>query len=248
MIEEKTLSPEQRLYGSFLDDYNNITENISSFKRDKEIKELKNRSYSCLKCNKFLKIIIFSKIKIVYTCDCKKDAETIYIKDLVHHELGEKEASYLTCQKHNNKKFEFYCFDCEENLCSECKLLGHKHNNIENLNDIQNIEEKIEKLNEIIQRYNYNQIDMQYNSNNLDSSFDDYDEFLFLLKENEDKFITFCIVTINYFKDYSTYSQIENLNKIYEYVFSLKIICFIKYQTYYLLRIYIFWMILMLKI
>ena len=222
MIEETTISPEKRIYGSFLDDNYNFSDNISSIIRDKE---LKLRSCSCLRCNKFLKIIFFSEFNIVYTCDCKKDAEIKDIKNISYHELEEKEVSYLTCQKHHNKKFEFYCFDCEENLCSECKQLRHKHNNIEKLNDIQNIGEKIEKLNnEINRRYNHDQIDIQCNSLNLDTSFDIYEEILCYIEENKEKFIEFCKVIINYFKEYPTYSQIENLNKIYEYVFSLKII------------------------
>lgn len=222
MFEETLLSPEQRLYGSFLEDNinNNFIDNISSVKSDKE---LKNKSCSCLECNKFLKIIFVSKIKIVYICDCKKDAETKKIKDLIYHELGEKEVLNLTCEKHDNKKFIFYCFDCKENLCSECRH-EHNHNNVERLNDIQNIWEKIEEINnEINQRYNYNQNDSQCNSLKLDSSFDDYEKCISIITENEKKFIKFCNIMINYFKDYPTYSQIENLNKIYEYFFSLKI-------------------------
>ncbi len=71
MFEEALLSPEERLYGSFLEDNinNNNIDNISNVKSDKE---LKNKSCSCLECNKFLKIIFLSKIKIVYICDCKK--------------------------------------------------------------------------------------------------------------------------------------------------------------------------------
>ena len=222
MFNETTISLDQRFYGSFLDEINNNnnSDNISSIIKDKEFK---NKSYSCLECNKSLKILLFSKEKIVYTCDCKKDDEAKYIKDLVFHELGEKELSNIRCEKHNNKKFEFYCFDCGENLCSKCQNFGHKHNNIKKLNDIQNIGEKIEKLdNEMIQRYNYNQNDLLSNSLTLDTSFN-YEDILYPLPENEVKFITFCKVIINYFKDYSTYSQIESLNKIYEFVFSLKL-------------------------
>ena len=219
MIEDMTLSVDKRIYGSLLDNEinNNFSDNISSIISDKV-------SYSCLKCNKFLNIIFLNKIKIIYTCGCKQDAESKYIKDFVYHEIGEKEISNLTCMNHNNKKFDSYCFDCGENLCPECQKIGHKHNNIKKLNDIKNIGEKIDKLNnEMIKKYNYNQNDEQCNSLNLDTSFKIYDEFLYYLTENEEKFIKFCKITINYFKDYSTYSQIENLNKIYEYVFSLKL-------------------------
>jgi len=142
---------------------------------------------------------------------------------LIYHELGEKEVLNLTCEKHDNKKFIFYCFDCKENLCSECRH-EHNHNNVERLNDIQNIWEKIEEINnEINQKYNYNQNDSQCNSLKLDSSFDDYEKCISIITENEKKFIEFCNIMINYFKDYPTYIQIENLNKIYEYFFSLKI-------------------------
>ena len=47
---------------------------------------------------------------------------------------------------------------------------------------------------------------------------------VYFIQKNEGKFIRFCKDAIKYFKVYSTYSQIENLNKIYEYVFSLKLI------------------------
>jgi len=219
MLIETTLSPDERILGyeSFLNNIdNNISGNISCIISHK-------LSYSCLKCNKFLNIIFLNKIKIIYTCDCKKDPETKEIKKLDYHELGEKEVSNLTCIKHNNKKFSFYCLDCGENLCSECQNIGHKHNNIKNLSDIQNIGDKIDKLENEIQRYNQSQNDIQCNSHDFDISIDFYNEFVFPLNENEEKFIRFCEITINYFKDYSTYSQIENLNKIYEYVFSLKL-------------------------
>lgn len=218
MREEISISQDKKLYRSYLDKIsNNISDNISSIISDKV-------SYSCLKCNKFLNIIFLNKIEIKYTCDCKKDPETKEIKQLDYHELGEKEVSNLTCIKHNNKKFYSYCFDCGENLCPECQNIGHKHNNIKNLYDIQNIGEKIDKLENEIQRYNQSQNDIQCNSNDFDTSIDSYNDILFTLKENdEENFIRFCEITINYFKDYSTYSQIENLNKIYEYVFSLKL-------------------------
>ena len=220
MIEEKSISPDIALYGSSLDKIisDNLSDNISSIIFD-------NVSYLCLECNKFLNIIFLNKIKIKYTCGCKKDPETKYIKDFVYHKLGEKEVSSLTCIKHNNKKFDFYCFDCGENLCPECQKIGHKHNNIKKLNNIQNIGKKIDKLeNELFQRNNQSQNDIQSNSLFYDISFDVGEELLFYIKGKEGKFITFCKAAIKYFKDYSTYSQIENLNKIYEYVFSLKLI------------------------
>ena len=220
MIEEKSISQGIRLYESFLDNYSsdNFSDNISSIKLNKV-------SYLCLKCNKFLNIIFLNKITIKYTCGCKKDPETKFIEDFDYHKLGEKEVSSLTCRKHNKKKFDFYCFNCGENLCPECQKIGHKHNNIKKLNDIQNIGKKIDKLeNELFQRNNQSQNDIQSNSSFYDISFDVRKERLFYLKKNEGKFIRFCNDAIKYFKGYSTYSQIENLNKIYEYVFSLKLI------------------------
>ena len=61
MIEEKTISLEQRLNELFLDDNNNISEYISSIKKDIELKN--RRNYFCLKCNQYLKIIFLIKLK-----------------------------------------------------------------------------------------------------------------------------------------------------------------------------------------
>ena len=39
------------------------------------------------------------------------------------------EKEYICCCSKKGQKYEFYCYDCNENFCSQCK--DKKHNNHE---------------------------------------------------------------------------------------------------------------------
>ena len=67
----------------------------------------------------------------------------------------------FSCPKHNNLKFQSYCYDCKENICNECNKEHIDHNQIK-LDTIKpkdseviicknNIKKKDEELNNIIE-------------------------------------------------------------------------------------------------
>ena len=200
MITEKQTTLEQyleRLYEQDDNSFDNSLDNISDSITDFIDKKLKDCSYSCLECDKIIKIIYLSKKKIKYTCCCEKPAEIKLLKDLEYHKLEETEYFESEILEDNNQK----------------------------------IEEKIKKLNvEIKERFQKNENYINYivskkeDTIKIDSSLNDFKNALESLAEKENieaKFLIFCYIIINNFKNYPSY--IENLNKIYEFFFSLKI-------------------------
>ena len=137
----------------------NYIEDSGLSKEEKEI---------CNECQKKYKLLKENKINL-YKClcgnnvceNCKKN-HSKKNSEKSHNMVNFNEKDYICCCSKKGQKYEFYCYDCNENFCSQCK--DKKHNNheiIEFFNIcqikkeyIKQLKEKIEKQKKNIQVFN----------------------------------------------------------------------------------------------
>ena len=225
------------------------------------IPKLKDPSihYRCPKCYNF-PFIEFKKNKedISYFCACSKDTKFLTIKELFAPEnkyltflnnKNENQNNGFKCTIHKsdnsgkNKKFKYFCFTCNDNLCKDC-LLYHLNKNHDVINlEFQKLEmnEKIElinkKLNELktknedrenITFYEEKSIDNKYDNNNKTIKFENLDNGDYkkeIPPENKklivDIFMELINIIINDYIEYPNYYHFFNIHLIYNIFFDV---------------------------
>ena len=227
----------------------------SFISNDKNTDFLKENCYICAYCYEYPKIIFINKEKIKYICKCNKSVKIKIINNDLYSKYENLKNLNLTCKKHNNEKFIFYCFKCKKNLCYKCYKMCHslKHKTINLKDNERQIERKVNRIKEEIfnRSKGLNKISRDYiksksikNSKNFKIILDDSDnahisnnnetflsnsslELLSIIEEKEDsnnqQFFNFCFIAINNFLNNPTYIQMENIDIIYQFFFSLKL-------------------------
>ena len=122
--------------------YDNITMSEISLQKDLEEFSEQNKKtiiYKCKNCSDTILInnIIYYNQQLYLECDCLcSKIINLKIEDLDDEYRCEEEinnnriikSNNYTCNVHENiSKFEYYCEDCESNICSEC--IGEVHIN-----------------------------------------------------------------------------------------------------------------------
>ena len=150
----------------------------------------------CPKCCSTPEILFKTTKSINILCNCSK-IENDRMEDIINNYIiGNKNIKVkigdYSCKIHFNKKYEYFCKDCNKNICRDCKVIDDKHSTHELLpfleyeSKFQKIEEKIGKVNEnfkevikvIIENYkNYPNYNLYKNINNVYNLLNDNTNF-----------------------------------------------------------------------
>lgn len=168
-----------------------------------EQKELIYKIFFCKKCKEIPSINFLKDNTLNINCKCKEIMNQ-KTKDFIEEHLikkNEKELKkYLYCQIHE-KKFIYYCIDCNDNLCEECASLK-EHENHKNtfkylIIDENEIKEILMSIKEIKKELQKGDIENRQNLNIIKAF-------------------------IKYINDYPCYNQYINFIEFKEYLNSLK--------------------------
>ena len=192
-------------------------------KKDNSVNNLNNKDFYII-CKKCLKFPIFefkNKYRINIICNnCKKNicGDIKFIFDNFFVFKDEKEYNkinfqkFLECKEHQ-KKFEFYCNNCIQNLCKYCFHRNiHKNHTLlifdaiklETEMKIKNIENNLNTKD--LDENKFSEILNNMNQNNLPK------QILFFIKILI-KFI------INNYENYPSYNFIKTIENIYQFLF-----------------------------
>ena len=139
----------------------------------------------CPKCCSTPEILFKTTKSINILCNCSY-IENDRMEDIINNYIIKNKNIKIkigdySCKIHFNKKYEYFCKDCNKNICRDCKVIDDKHSTHELLpfleyeSKFQKIEEKIGKVNEnfkdviklIIENYkNYPNYNLYKNINN----------------------------------------------------------------------------------
>lgn len=117
------------------DIFNNSLDSISSILPNKDNPN-DNFHFLCKNCNSIPILNFYSNYNLKYICKCKQ--EIISIKKIFEflYYSEENDNKNLKCKYHPDKKYNYYCLICNENLCFKCT---HKCTNNLNEQDIKYI-------------------------------------------------------------------------------------------------------------
>ena len=135
-----------------------------------EILKNKTKSYHCKKCYGYQKlkmkldkteedIDIKLKVKCIDEEDNNKSLK-IFLKYRITEIRTEEEKKKLKCQKdgHDNKKYKYFCHECNKNLCEDCyNECKKKHN--DKVEDFINLEKEIEEKKQYIDNFFKNEFE-----------------------------------------------------------------------------------------
>ena len=193
----------------FLNDVNenNNRENIKI--------KFKIKKIICQECNNFPKIYLNDdRYTIKLICNCK-EYENMEIDYFMKNFVIEEEENdnnsnkihfdnYCKCEKHLEKKYAYFCNDCEENLCNECytEKKSHSMHTIINFNG----NELMKKISEITKKL---------------KDLSDHNSSNFISSEKEKKyynFIRIIRVILEVYKDFHfpCYNLYRCINNIYD--------------------------------
>ena len=190
-----------------------------------------------IRCKKCLKtpLIYFksqeNEIEIKIKChneiitDINNYYNYIYMCNINEEKITKNE---YFCEKHLNESFNYFCCDCNKNLCENCKNSHEISHNLINFEEIKLNDKKFEEFNENIKKYeNYiNEIKNIYEKVINDSNDNDYKYNLKNLynkyKNNNEKIIEF----LKIFSDLYKYSKKNN-------IYNFSIISNVLIKTYF---------------
>lgn len=196
---------------------NNSFANQMSFfcKTDEKDNKNKINKIFCKYCNK-PPIIDFNEdnSSINVSCDHKEyinmsqdNFEEHFLDEELDKELVSiqnynqiKADSYCTCDLHENKKFEYFCRDCKDNLCAECFTKSKNHSNHKlidfNSNEFRKIIKEIQEKNHSLS-----------NSYSIDPKLKNYNKYLDIINK---------ILELN--DSYPCYNFYASINNIYKFI------------------------------
>ena len=181
---------------------------------------IKEMYYNCTECSSPIELININEKRNIIEFKCTKDnhIKKIPIKEYLKKmkKFNDKKVNDELCIEDNhNKKYEFFCLDCNKHLCKEClKTRNHISHNKKIIIEIQPSQKELDIINNIIKSY-------EDKIENLEKEkFDKIKELKNKFKESENK--------LKYDKKIKRYNydeKIENIN-------SLKILIELIYNTY----------------
>ena len=181
------------------------SENDSSNKSDKFYgKEQKEPLYFiCKKCHSSPNISFYPNYLLGTSCICMEIQNLNYEKFYEYYSFDDKNniEQYFYCKVHkeNKYKYEYYCIDCESNLCILCYEEGKIHEN-HTIIFLLSIDKEIEEL--------YKLID---NITDIIFKGDEYNTLLFIIRSILDKY-----------KDYPSYNLYISMKKAKKFLLGLK--------------------------
>ena len=126
----------------------------------------------------------------------------------------------FTCQKHQNSKYQSYCYECKENICNECNKQHINHNKIK-LDSIKpkenevvlcknNVKKKEEELNNIIEHILKWKKEFEYGLN-----------IIIKIMQNISNLRQFIIMNYDSKQSNQNYNYLQNFNnmKVLEFIF-----------------------------
>ncbi len=189
-----------------------------------------------IRCKKCLKIPLINFNSQETEVEIKIKCHNEIITDInnylnyinINEENFTKNKNEYYCENHINQSFNYFCFDCNKNLCENCKISHEISHNLINFEEIKLNDKKFEEFNENIKKYeNYmNEIKNIYEKVINDSNDKDYKYNLKNLynkyKNNNEKIIEF----LKIFSDLYKYSKNNN-------IYNFSIISNVLIKTYF---------------
>ena len=203
-----------------------------------------NKQTEYIKCRYFDNLVSFINKSFQMDLKLEKlDKENQNITELLNEKMCKK------CLVHN-EKILFYCFNCHKNLCGKCNAFfsqeskDHFLHNVKDflyvqklnynlvINDLENNEKNIDKINEIIKRLKLKQNENNLKNNNMEKILNDLITKIndYYVKENSkiDKFISklnklkleieqMCKKVYDEFKDTKKFEKIDVREKKEEF-------------------------------
>ena len=182
-----------------------------------------------IRCKKCLKtpLIYFNsqetEVEIKIKChneiiitDINNYLNYVYLCKIKEEKITQNKNEYF-CEKHSNENFNFFCKDCNKNICKECKNSHEISHNLINFDEIKLDEKKFEEFNENIKNYEnfVNKI-----KNVLDKIINDLNDYIKKInklynnyKSKNEKIIEFLKIFSNLYK-YSKNKNVYNFSII----------------------------------
>ena len=124
-----------------------------------ETMKLKEMYYNCTECSSPIEILyINEKTNIIeFKCSINKHIKKLSIKEYMKKmkKFNNKNINDEVCIVDNhNKKYEFYCLDCNKHLCKECiKTRDHINHSKKIIIEIQPSEKELKIVENVIKYY-----------------------------------------------------------------------------------------------
>ena len=142
--------------------------NINNYSQNQNISSLaeadiNNTCYNCSDCPSLIEILSINKNTniIKFKCTNEKIIKEMPLKEYFSKMLRYRNEHIIDdkCQYHN-KKYNFFCFECNKHLCEQCLRMNNHiiHNKIY-INEVQPKQEDLNNMKEIIKNYK-NQIEI----------------------------------------------------------------------------------------
>ena len=120
---------------------------------------IKEMYYNCTECSSPIELININEKRNIIEFKCTKDnhIKKIPIKEYLKKmkKFNDKKVNDELCIEDNhNKKYEFFCLDCNKHLCKEClKTRNHISHNKKIIIEIQPSQKELDIINNIIKSY-----------------------------------------------------------------------------------------------
>ena len=148
---------------------------------------IKEMYYNCTECSSPIEILYINEKQNVIEYKCTKDNQIkkIPIKEYLEKmkKLNNKKINDELCTEDNhNKKYEFFCLDCNKHLCKEClKTRNHISHNKKIIIEIQPSQKELNIIDDVIKSYEDKIINLEK------EKFDKTNQLKNKLKDTENK-------------------------------------------------------------
>ena len=147
---------------------NNIINQNLQIISDEQTKE--NKGYNCSECSSLIEILSINEDNLEFNCvnnnNHNKKIKIVNYLEKMQKFIDNKNLTQV-CEKHNNKEYIFYCFDCKYHLCKEClKSKIHLNHNRLNIFESQPNDKDLNNIKNIIKNYNNELITLKQEKDN----------------------------------------------------------------------------------
>ena len=118
---------------------------------------IKEMYYNCTECSSQIELININEKQIEFKCTKNNHIKKVLIKEYLEKmkKFNNKKINDDLCTEDNhNKKYEFFCLDCNKHLCKEClKTRNHISHNKNIIIEMQPSQKELDIIDNIIKSY-----------------------------------------------------------------------------------------------